>query len=144
MRKSLRRALTVGVMATALSLSAGQAFAATQVYQLNGTLNGKITRFYNDYANVQAGHDGWCYWGVDNPNAYACTVNTTTDARPLEIRVWAGTLPTAHGNKKVYPTPPSNNPGLMPLCLPISWVEGLSPHSDVHDTNIYYCGFWYN
>jgi hypothetical protein len=144
MRKTLRRALTVGALALALSSFADQAFAATQVYTIDGTLNGRTTRLYNDYANVQAGHDGWCYWGISHPSDYACTVNTTTDTRPLEIRIWAGTLKTAYGNKTVYPTPPSNNPGLMPLCMPISWVEGLKPHKDVHTSNIYYCDFWYN
>lgn len=144
MRSTARRGLAVTALTLALSGFAGQAFAVDQVYQIDGTLNGRTTRLYNNYADYQAGHDGWCSWGKDNPRDYACTVNTTTDTRPLEIRIWAGTLKTAHGDKRAYPTPPTNNTGLLPLCMPISWVEGLQPHKDAHSTNIYYCDFWYD
>ncbi|USX56287.1 hypothetical protein [Lentzea sp. HUAS12] len=150
-------ALTLSALLTCLGTAAA---GVPKVGSWIEYLDGRMTRFYNDPQNAKSGHDGFCYWGQDHRSSHACTVDTSTDRRPLvlehppcpstdnpricyKVRL-AGADPKHPGwyiRWELSADPWSK--GQLPYCQP-EWVRwNLGYHSTPWTgVNKYRCGFW--
>lgn len=155
----LTMSLSLGAILVAVQVAPASAGPA-RVHINHQTLNLRDTRFYNDVNNARAGHDGWCYRGQDHPDAYACTVDTTTDRRRLKIEFpdcpstddpricftvdLAGADPNHAGwHIRWRLSADPWHAGQMPRCEP-DWARWNRAYHDSPWTgeNVYRCGFW--